>query len=308
MKHPLLLLLILAVTGCRMETKEPIIEWGMSSKPGAFQRPAQAQYDTAYAGSREAFLDSLKGYTMPENARQWWANHSAARKERRADLRSASTRAASAADSATAVIHEAESRRLAPNIWARRDEARRRFKEADEWLKAHGYDEGGKPNHSEAPKTPAAKRTMTWYACEGDTAYLHDIPAGIDSLVVKFVPCGDDQEQPLAAAKVAAVMAANDITPLDVVTWLAARGQTVDTESAWWHPHWRAASGTVDYYVFEMKGAVRDTAAAIRVRDAIGAVEMRVRGADVLPDGTVVVGPWSPAGRSAGELLPGVVE
>lgn len=112
----------------------------------------------------------------------------------------------------------------------------------------------------------------------------------------------------LVAAKVAAVMQANDITPLDVVTWLAARGQTVDTESAWWHPHWRAASGTVDYYGFEMKGAVRDTAAAIRVRDAIGAVEMKVRGVDVLPDGTVVVGPWSDAGRSAGELLPGVAE
>jgi hypothetical protein len=64
----------------------------------------------------------------------------------------------------------------------------------------------------------------------------------------------------------------------------------------------------VDYYGFEMKGAVRDTAAAIRVRDAIGAVEMKVRGVDVLPDGTVVVGPWSDAGRSAGELLPGVAE
>jgi len=175
----------------------------------------------------------------------------------------------------------------------------------------------------QADKVPEI--VITAHAGDDVTAITHDVLRRAGGPVrVRVVYADDFYQQPrdfkqsridtvlagpsYEAAKVAAVMAANDITPLDVVTWLAARGQTVDTESAWWHPHWRAASGTVDYYVFEMKGAVRDTAAAIRVRDAIGAVEMRVRGADVLPDGTVVVGPWSPAGRSAGELLPGVAE
>lgn len=111
------------------------------------------------------------------------------------------------------------------------------------------------------------------------------------------------------AAKVAAVMAANDITVPDVATFLAARGWTIMQAAIptwrWTHP----TTGTpVAYYVWRMQGAVGDSLLAVHLPAVVGPYRLEVRGVDAQRR----VGPWSLVGWSDGgdgtTAIPGVAE
>ena len=106
------------------------------------------------------------------------------------------------------------------------------------------------------------------------------------------------------AAKVAAVMAANDITLPQVVAYLYGNGWTVvpaPPPSALWKPA-KPGSSPVAYYLWEMSGAVGDTSMTFYLPQTAGAVALRVKAVDT--DG--LHGEWSEVGVSSGGLLPGV--
>lgn len=117
-----------------------------------------------------------------------------------------------------------------------------------------------------------------------------------------------------AAAEVAAVMAANDITLPQVVAFLYAYGFDVVNRSSTLRPHWspappgRDAQGNtvpVAYYVANIRIAVGDTTLAIYAPQAVGPVWMRVKAYD----GRGMSGVWSVDEVSgSGDLLPGVSE
>ena len=111
-----------------------------------------------------------------------------------------------------------------------------------------------------------------------------------------------------AATKVAAVMAANDITLPQVAAYLNTYGYDVVSRVNTLRPHWKAApQGTypIAYYVVNMRVAVGDTMLPIYVPTAVGPVWMRV----VAYDGFGNSGPWSETTVSgAGAILPGVGE
>ncbi len=106
------------------------------------------------------------------------------------------------------------------------------------------------------------------------------------------------------SAKVAAVMAANDITLPQVVAYLYGNGWTVvpaPLPSAHWKPA-KPGSSPVAYYLWEMSGAVGDTSMPFYLPQTAGAVALRVKAVDT--DG--LHGEWSEVGVSSGGLLPGV--
>jgi hypothetical protein len=117
-----------------------------------------------------------------------------------------------------------------------------------------------------------------------------------------------------SAAKVAAVMAANDITLPQVAAYLNTYGYDVVSRTNTLRPHWKAAPSGRDtngnpvpvaYYVVNMRVAVGDTTMPIYVPTAVGPVWMRV----VAYDGFGNSGPWSETTVSgAGAILPGVSE
>ncbi len=117
-----------------------------------------------------------------------------------------------------------------------------------------------------------------------------------------------------SAAKVAAVMAANDITLPQVAAFLGTYGFDVVNRASTLRPHWTAAPPGRDaqgnivpvaYYVASVRIAVGDTTLAIYVPQAIGPVWMRVKAYD----GRGMSGIWSVTEVSgSGDLLPGVAE
>ena len=121
-------------------------------------------------------------------------------------------------------------------------------------------------------------------------------------------------EQPMTAAKVAAVMQANDITLPQVVAFLYTYGFDVVSRSNTLRPHWspappgRDAQGNivpVAYYVANVRIAVGDTTLAVYAPQAVGPVWMRVKAYD----GRGMSGIWSQTEVSGGgALLPGVAE
>ena len=116
-----------------------------------------------------------------------------------------------------------------------------------------------------------------------------------------------------AAAKVAAVMAANDITLPQVAAWLNTYNMDVVNRGAWMRPHWRPASGQVTYYMFRPEIAVADTTVEFMVRGHIpGAWPATVQGVLLLQNGSALRGPvseigWSDNGSGAG-ALPGMIQ
>jgi hypothetical protein len=117
-----------------------------------------------------------------------------------------------------------------------------------------------------------------------------------------------------SAAKVAAVMAANDITLPQVATFLATYGFDVVNRASTLRPHWSPAppgrdtqgnTVPVAYYVANIRIAVGDTTLAIYAPQAVGPVWMRVKAYD----GRGMSGVWSVDEVSgSGDLLPGVAE
>jgi hypothetical protein len=112
-----------------------------------------------------------------------------------------------------------------------------------------------------------------------------------------------------AADKVAAVMAANEITLPMVAAYLHARGYNVHP-SALPRWHWSAPTtgAPVAYYTWRMVGAVGDTSLVHYLPQAVGTYRLEVRGVS----GSGAVGPWSLVGWSgaqeAGGALPGVAD
>jgi hypothetical protein len=101
----------------------------------------------------------------------------------------------------------------------------------------------------------------------------------------------------VSAAKVAAIMAANDITLPQVAAFLGAYGYDVVERSAWLKPHWRASTGQVTYYMFRPEIAVADTTVEFMVRGHVpGVWPATVQGVLLLPNGSVMRGPVSPMG------------
>ncbi len=118
------------------------------------------------------------------------------------------------------------------------------------------------------------------------------------------------------AAKVAAVMAANDITLPQVVAYLNTYNLDVVDRTAWMRPHWRASAVDAQhprptYYLFRPYIAVADTTVEFMVRRNIsGAWPADVQGVYINPSGVVLRGPfshigWSDNGNGANSL-PGV--
>lgn len=117
-----------------------------------------------------------------------------------------------------------------------------------------------------------------------------------------------------SSAKVAAVMAANDITLPQVAAFLGTYGFDVVNRASTLRPHWspappgRDAQGNtvpVAYYVANIRIAVGDTTLAIYAPQAVGPVWMRVKAYD----GRGMSGVWSVDEVSgSGDLLPGVSE
>jgi len=109
------------------------------------------------------------------------------------------------------------------------------------------------------------------------------------------------------AAKVAAVMAENDITLPMVAAYLYERGYTVHpNQLPKWHWSAPTSGSPVAYYTFELVGAVGDTTLTHYLPQAVGTYRLRVRGVDAEQR----VGPWSIIGwsdeRGPDGALPGV--
>ena len=118
------------------------------------------------------------------------------------------------------------------------------------------------------------------------------------------------QADQATAAKVAQVMAANDITLPQVASYLFTYGWTV-VPAPLPKPHWKAAQPgayPISYYVVEIRAAVADTAFAHYITQAAGPYRIKVKAVDTHQ----ASGPWSLVGWSDGgngsTALPGVGE
>jgi hypothetical protein len=111
----------------------------------------------------------------------------------------------------------------------------------------------------------------------------------------------------MAAAKVAAVMAENDITLPQVAAYLNAYGFDVINRAEFRRWHWSPppAGAPVAYYVVNFRVAIGDTTLPVYLPQTAGPYWIRVKGYT----GAGVTGPWSYSNQSApGALLPGVAE
>ena len=110
------------------------------------------------------------------------------------------------------------------------------------------------------------------------------------------------------AAKVAAAMAAADITLPDVAAYLAARGWTVLPGSIP-RAHWRAATPgayPLAYYVCELRAAIGDTALSVYFPQTAGPWAMYVKAVDSRgASGNWSLVGWSDNGTGS-NALPGV--
>lgn len=122
------------------------------------------------------------------------------------------------------------------------------------------------------------------------------------------VPAATQADQ-ATADKVAAVMAANDITLPQVAAYLYTYGFDVISRTEFRRWHWSppTTGGPAAYYVVNFRVAVGDTALPIYIPQGsyAGPYWIRVVGYS----GAGVAGPWSQTNVSApGDLLPGVSE
>lgn len=112
----------------------------------------------------------------------------------------------------------------------------------------------------------------------------------------------------VSAAKVAAVMAANDITLPQVAAWLNAYGFDVINRAEFREWTWTPApAGTypVAYYVANFRVATGSNSLRVYLPQTAGPYWIRVKAYD----GQGNSGPWSMTSTSAaGDLLPGVTE
>ena len=142
---------------------------------------------------------------------------------------------------------------------------------------------------------------------EVDSAYSAGVHDGLNSQRTVIVNQSD------SSAKVAAVMAANDITLPQVAAWLNTYNMDVVNRGAWMRPHWRPASGQVTYYMFRPEIAVADTTVEFMVRGHVpGAWPATVQGVLLLQNGSALRGPvseigWSDNGNGS-NALPGISE
>ena len=112
----------------------------------------------------------------------------------------------------------------------------------------------------------------------------------------------------VSAAKVAAVMQANDITLPQVAAWLNTYGFDVINRAEFREWTWTPApAGTnpIAYYVANFRVATGSNSLRIYLPQTAGPYWIRVKAYD----GTGLSGPWSMTSTSgAGALLPGVAE
>lgn len=111
------------------------------------------------------------------------------------------------------------------------------------------------------------------------------------------------------AAKVAAVMQANDITLPQVASYLNAYGFDVLQRSEFRRWHWSppTSGAPVAYYIVNFRVAVGDTTLPIYIPQGATACPYSIRVKGLTGQG--VEGPWSYSNVSgAGALLPGVAE
>ena len=115
-------------------------------------------------------------------------------------------------------------------------------------------------------------------------------------------------EQPMTAAKVAAVMQANDITLPQVAAWLNTYGFDVINRAEFREWTWTPApTGTypIAYYVANFRVATGSNSLRVYLPQTAGPYWIRVKAYD----GQGNSGPWSMTSTSAaGDLLPGVAE
>lgn len=115
-------------------------------------------------------------------------------------------------------------------------------------------------------------------------------------------------EQPMTAAKVAAVMQANDITLPQVASWLDTYGFDVINRAEFREWAWTPApAGTypIAYYVANFRVATGSNSLRVYLPQTAGPYWIRVKAYD----GQGNSGPWSMTSTSAaGDLLPGVAE
>ncbi len=171
-------------------------------------------------------------------------------------------------------------------------------------------------NYPETPDSsaslPERPDSFTVRVAAGDTAYIHS------DHDMRPVPANRSEipNSSQAAAKVAAVMAANDITLPQVVAYLNTYNLDVVDRTAWMRPHWRASAVDAQhprptYYLFRPYIAVADTTVEFMVRRNIaGAWPADVQGVYINPSGVVLRGPlsligWSDNGTGT-NALPGV--
>ena len=112
-----------------------------------------------------------------------------------------------------------------------------------------------------------------------------------------------------SAAKVAAVMQANDITLPQVASYLNAYGFDVLQRSEFRRWHWSppTSGAPVAYYIVNFRVAVGDTTLPIYIPQGATACPYSIRVKGLTGQG--VEGPWSYSNVSGpGELLPGVQE
>ena len=110
-----------------------------------------------------------------------------------------------------------------------------------------------------------------------------------------------------SAAKVAAVMAANDITLPQVASWLDTYGFDVINRAEFKRWHWSppTTGAPVAYYVVNFRVAIGDTTLPVYIPQTAGPYWIRVKALS----GAGVSGPWSFTNQSvAGPLLPGVAD
>lgn len=140
-------------------------------------------------------------------------------------------------------------------------------------------------NHSETPNS--SRREALEAASHRSAAYA-------DSML------GVTQSRP---DKVAQVMAANDITVGDVADYVQTFGWAL-VRAPLPRAHWAPAApgnAPIAYYLFELRGAVADTALEFYLPGTAGALFMRVRAVDE----NDAAGLWSDVGKSNGAVLPG---
>ena len=129
-------------------------------------------------------------------------------------------------------------------------------------------------------------------------------PAGI--VRTQEIPPGTQADQ-ATADKVAAVMAANDITLPQVAAYLNTYGFDVISRTEFRRWHWSppTTGGPAAYYVVNFRVATGTNSLRVYLPQTAGPYWIRVKAYD----GTGLSGPWSMTSTSAGgDLLPGVAE